>query len=163
MEMGTEILLARMKEYPEEFINTKNIALGLNDLRWDKVLREGREYLPKEDVEALEAGIKQLYIDRFNERVLKTLAGESEPEQTEGTIKYKAQGRYGQITPMSDPRALFGNPQADAHQEYMNEMARQQDLMNQMEMQQQRQMMNSKNQVNTGGMSSLKNFFSRGT
>jgi hypothetical protein len=163
MEMGTEILLARMKEYPEEFINVENRALGYDGLRWDRVLRDAREHLPKEDVDALDAGMRRLYIDRFNERVLKTLAGESEPEQTEGTITYKASGRYatGAIG-ASDPRALFGTPQADAHQEYMNEMARQQKLMNQMEMQQQRQMMNSKNQVNTGGMSSLKNFFSRG-
>jgi hypothetical protein len=94
--------------------------------------------------------MKQLYIDRFNERVLKTLAGESEPEQTEGTITYKASGRYatGAIG-TTDVRGLFGNP-VDAHEEYKKEMARQQNLMNQMEMEQQRQMMNSKN--STGGM-----------
>jgi hypothetical protein len=78
MEIGTEILLARMKDHPEEFINLRNMALGLSDLRWDRLLRDAKEHLPKEDTDALEAGIKQLYIDRFNERVLKTLAGESE-------------------------------------------------------------------------------------
>ena len=106
MEMGTEILLARMKEHPEEFINLKDRALGLNDLRWDRVLRDAKEHLPKEDTDALEAGIKQLYIDRFNERVLKTLAGESEPEQTEGTIKYKVSERYS--TGFTDSRVLLG-------------------------------------------------------
>ena len=135
--------MARMKEYPEEFINVNNIALGYDGLRWDRVLRDSRDHLPKEDVDALDAGIRQLYIDRFNERVLKTLAGESEPEQTKETITYKASGRYatGAIG-ASDPRGMFGTPQADAHQEYMNEMARQQNLMSQMEMQQQRHLMN---------------------
>ena len=107
MEMGTEILLARMKEYPEEFINLKDRAIGYDSLRWDAVMREGREYLPEEDRKALDAGMKQLYIDRFNERVLKTLAGESEPEQTEGTLKYKVSERYtGGFT---DPRGVFGS------------------------------------------------------
>jgi hypothetical protein len=126
MEMGTEILLARMKEYPEEFIND-NRAIH-DGLRWDRVLRDSRDHLPKEDIDALDAGIKQLYIDRFNERVLKTLAGESEPEQTEETITYKASGRYG----IPDPRALYGNP-VDAHEEYKKQMK-------QYEMEQQRQM-----------------------
>jgi hypothetical protein len=159
MEMGTEILLARMKDHPEEFINIDNRALRLDELRWDRVLRDAREHLPKEDVDALDAGMKQLYIDRFNERVLKTLAGESEPEQTEETIKYKAQGRYGQVTSIPDPRALFGSAPLNA--EGVAILQQDYDLQRQM-MEQQRQMMNSKNPVNTGGMSSSKNFFSRG-
>jgi hypothetical protein len=151
MEMGTEILLARMKEYPEEFINAENRALGYDGLRWDRVLRDAREHLPKEDVDALDAGMRRLYIDRFNERVLKTLAGESEPEQTEGTITYKAQGRYaaGAIG-TTDVRGLFGNP-VDAHEEYKKEMARQQNLMNQMEMESERSRNRAQN-TGVGGM-----------
>jgi len=148
MEMGTEILLARMKEYPEEFVNLDNRTLGYDGLRWDRVLRDAREHLPKEDVDALEAGMKQLYIDRFNERVLKTLAGESEPEQTEGTITYKAQGRYQ--TGTTDVRGLFGNP-VDAHEEYKKEMAIQQNLMNQMEMESERSRNRAQN-TGVGGM-----------
>jgi hypothetical protein len=122
MEMGTEILLARMKEYPGEFVNQEDKALGYDGLRWDRVMRDARDYLPKEDVEALDAGMKQLYVDRFNERVLKTLAGESEPEQTEGTITYKAQGRY--TTGMT-------NALADAHLEHNKQMVeRQRQMMN---------------------------------
>jgi len=140
MEMGTEILLARMKEHPEEFVNDNSVR-RLDGLRWDSVLRDAREHLPEEDVKALEAGMKQLYIDRFNERVLKVLAGESEPEQPEGTITYKTQGRYQ--TGVTDTRGLFGNP-VDAHEEYMKQK--------QYEMDQQRRMMNNAhNMANIGG------------
>ena len=141
MEMGTEILLARMKDHPEEFINIDNRALRLDELRWDRVLRDAREHLPKEDVEALEAGMKQLYIDRFNERVLKVLAGESEPEQPEGTITYKTKGRYTTGLPV------------DAHEEYMKQK--------QYEMDQMRRQMNNAQNTLGEGISSFKNFFGR--
>jgi hypothetical protein len=120
MEMGTEILLARMKEYPEEFINQENKALGYEGLRWDRVLRDAREHLPKEDVDALDAGMKRLYIDRFNEKVLKTLAGEAVYE-SEDTLTYKTQGRYT----MGMTNAL-----AEAHQSIRNQAVDQQRLMN---------------------------------
>ena len=121
MEMGTEILLARMKEYPEEFINVNDIALGYDGLRWDRVLRDARDHLPKEDIVALDAGIKQLYVDRFNERVLKVLAGESEQEESEGNMTYKTQGRYT----MGMTNAL-----ADAHLEHKKHIMEQQRQMN---------------------------------
>jgi hypothetical protein len=153
MEMGTEILLARMKEYPEEFINVNNIALGYDGLRWDRVLRDAREHLPKEDVDALDAGMKRLYVDRFNERVLKVLAGESEPEQTEGTITYKTQGRYQ--TGVIDSRGLYGNP-VDAHEEYMKQK--------QYEMDQQRRQMNSAQNTLSNGVSGMfGNIFGKGS
>jgi hypothetical protein len=162
METGTEILLARMKDHPEEFVND-NRALH-DELRWDRVLRDAREHLPKEDIDALDAGIKQLYVDRFNERVLKVLAGESEQEET---VKYKASGRYA--AGATDPRVLFGGAtvkaegsQVDAHREYMNEMARQQNLMNQMEMDQARRQMNSAQNTLGRGISSFGNIFKFG-
>jgi hypothetical protein len=152
MEMGTEILLARMKEYPEEFINQENKALGYEGLRWDRVLRDAREHLPKEDVDALDAGLKRLYIDRFNEKVLKTLAGEAVYE-SEDTLKYKVSGRYtGGVT---DVRGLFGNP-VDAHEEYMKQK--------QYEMEQQRRLMNSaQNTLSNGANGMFGNIFGKGS
>jgi len=153
MEMGTEILLARMKDHPEEFINLNDKEV-YNGLRWDRVLHESRDHLPEEDRKALDAGMKQLYIDRFNERVLKTLAGESEPEQTEETIKYKTQGRYA--TGFTDPRGLFGGAPVKAegvqisaqHQQLMAEQQR--------HMEQHRRMMNNAAQNSLGvGLSGM--------
>jgi hypothetical protein len=73
MQTGTEILLARMKEYPEEFDNDR-------PNRWMNIINEGKSFLPKEDVEALDEGYRQMQVDRFNERVLARLAGEDKSE-----------------------------------------------------------------------------------
>jgi hypothetical protein len=79
MQTGTEILLARMKEYPDEFFPDLNSY----DSRWGNIIDEARSCLPKEDIEALDEGYRQLRIDRFNERVLARLAGEDkQPEET---------------------------------------------------------------------------------
>jgi len=84
MQVGTEILLARMKEYPEEFLMEHDIP------RWERVMRDARNYLPEEDLKALDDGLRQIHIDKFNERVLKVLAGEDTLEKE--TVVYKAQG-----------------------------------------------------------------------
>jgi hypothetical protein len=100
METGTEIILQRMKDCPEEFVADR-AAIGMS--KWERIIGEARDYLPKEDIEALDAGYKQMKIDLFNEKVLKTLAGEVDVEQT---ITYKAKERYaGGFT---DARGLFG-------------------------------------------------------
>jgi hypothetical protein len=96
METGTQIILQRMIDCPEEF-------RGAQAHKWDRIMRDAKDYLPREDVEALDEGIRQVNIDLYNERVLKALAGESEVEEN---IKYKAEGRYG--GGFTDARGLFG-------------------------------------------------------
>jgi hypothetical protein len=157
METGTEILLARMKDHPEEFINIDNRALGYDGLRWDRVLRDAREHLPKEDVDALDAGIKRLYVDRFNERVLKVLAGESEQEET---VKYKASGRYS--TGVTDTRGLFGNVTVEHfEEEYQKQLEQYEAEQQRRMMDSQRRQMNSAQNTLGQGISSFKNFFGR--
>jgi hypothetical protein len=87
--------------------------------------------------------------------VLKVLAGESEPEQTEGTITYKTQGRYttGMTNAIADARSIYGGLPADAHEEYMKQK--------QYEMDQMRRQMNSAQNTLGQGISSFKNFFGR--
>ena len=98
METGTQIILQRMIDCPEEFPNE-----GEYHGKWTRIISEAKNILPTEDVEALDAAHKQLLIDRYNERVLKTLAGETEAQEN---IKYKAEGRYS--TGWTDPRAFGG-------------------------------------------------------
>ena len=98
METGTQIILQRMKDCPEEFMEG-TVHLG----KWEKVLLGYKDILPTEDIEALDAAHRQMRIDRFNELVLKTLAGETEAQEN---IKYKAEGRYS--TGWTDPRAFGG-------------------------------------------------------
>jgi hypothetical protein len=94
MQVGTEILLARMKEYPDEFY-------GSYGSRWGAIVDDARQYLPKEDVEALDEGYRQMQVDRFNERVLARLAGEEKEE----TLTYKASERYS--AGVTDPRVQY--------------------------------------------------------
>jgi hypothetical protein len=96
METGTQIILQRMKDFPEEFANDGEL-FG----RWERALTGYKDILPREDVEAIDAAYKQMRIDRFNEKVLKALAGE---EPKEETIRYKTSGRYA--GGFSDPRAF---------------------------------------------------------
>ena len=86
MQTGTEILLARMKEYPEEFTG------GLRGSRWMSLIDDAKAYLPGEDVTALADGLRQMRIDRFNERVLARLAGEDReaPEESKTAEEYNA-------------------------------------------------------------------------
>jgi len=115
METGTQIILQRMKDNPEEF-------RGAQAHKWDRIMRDAKDYLPREDVEALDEGIRQVNIDLYNERVLKALAGEEEPEFN---LIYKSKERYA--TGWTDPRA-FGavvksegqliNDHIDAHWQF---------------------------------------------
>ena len=101
METGTQIILQRMIDCPEEFPSE-----GEYHSKWGRLIQDARNYLPKEDIEALDAGYKQLLIDRYNERVLRTLAGESgNLEESYPTIKASKQYAIG----ATDPRGLFGN------------------------------------------------------
>ena len=77
MEIGTEILLKRIQDCPEEFAENDIHAVG----RWARVLYDAKECLPKEELDAIKKAIeatrKQYLLDKFNEQVLKTLAGEN--------------------------------------------------------------------------------------
>lgn len=93
MQIGTEILLARMKEYPDEFFSSPNNY----DSRWGNLIDDARNCLPKEDIEALDEGYRKMQIVRFNERVLARLAGEDEPRLTDtvaGPMTVNTSGRY---------------------------------------------------------------------
>lgn len=98
MQVGTQILIERMKTNPEEFIEG-----GLS--KWTKAI-DMSQCLPDEDRKALDDAYKQLRIDRFNEMVLKELAGEAEPEKEEW-LRYQAKERYAMG--MTDARGIFGS------------------------------------------------------
>ena len=102
METGTQILIERMKTHPEEFVEG-----GIS--KWGRVMARA-ECLPEEDKQALREANNRMRIDRFNEEVLKTLAGEVESE-VEETIRYQAKERYAKG--WTDPRA-FGQAQVKA-------------------------------------------------
>ena len=77
MEVGTEILLNRIKDCPEEFADNARLGYG----KWSSAIHAARECLPKEEVDAINKALDESYkrylLDKFNENVLRTLAGEN--------------------------------------------------------------------------------------
>ena len=99
MLTGLEILIARMKDHPDEFLMQR---------KWDELIENFAEHFTEEERTAYKDARMAMMRDLFNESVLKRLAGEeeSEPPPNINTTKYSAQGRYG--FGATDPRAIFG-------------------------------------------------------
>lgn len=110
MQTGTEILLARMAEYPEEFIEG-NIS------KWSHVMHMGNECLPDEDKAALKEAYTKAKIERFNGEVLATLAGEREPLGTVDNSVRDYKERYVLDKEAAIQKMLQQNPQMNAAQQ----------------------------------------------
>ena len=106
MLTGLEILIARMKDHPDEFVRQR---------KWDGLIEDFAGHFTEEEHTAYHDARREMMRDLFNEAVLKRLAGEeeSEPQPTTNTTKYSAQGRY--TFGAADSRAMYG--QAIAKQE----------------------------------------------
>ena len=101
MLTGLEILIARMKDHPDEFIK---------QYKWDELIEHYGEHFTKEELDAYKAARSEMMRDLFNEAVLKRLAGEEDDGKTQpSTAKIRMQGRYA--FGATDPRAMLG--QAD--------------------------------------------------
>jgi hypothetical protein len=106
MLSGLEIVLARIKEYPEELP------------KWADILADYLQYFNEEEVQAwLDIKI-QVGRERFNERVLKHLSGEDVREQVTGfqnevsrIVASKQHNAMKQsMMGYSDPQLLYGDP-----------------------------------------------------
>ena len=97
MLTGLEILIARMKDHPDEFLMRR---------KWDELINEFGEYFTEEELNAYKAARGEMMRDLFNEAVLKRLAGEEKSEPPPSTMKYSAQERYHQA--WTDPKAMYG-------------------------------------------------------
>lgn len=64
MLSGLEIVLERIKEYPEEWN------------KWASLVEDYAQHFTKEEVQAWQNAITQMSRERFNEKVLKRLSGE---------------------------------------------------------------------------------------
>ena len=94
METGTQILIDRMKSHPEEF------GEGYIS-KWGRVWAYAMEHLPDEDKQALKEANRLMRVEKFNEMVMTTLAGEPEEE----TFTVKADERYAMG--WTDPRTTL--------------------------------------------------------
>ena len=116
MLSGLEIVLERIKEYPEELP------------KWADILVDYLQYFTEEEVQAwLDIKI-QVGRERFNERVLKHLSGNDVQEQVTGfqnevsrIVAAKQQQIINKVNAgIYDPRGVYGNPiQSAAAQQAM--------------------------------------------
>ena len=112
MLTGLEILLARMKTNPEEFLSKDGVAYDgeMFGGKWSDLLDYAWRIANNDEREMITKARDEFYRDDFNERVFKRLAGE---ETKQKTMKINMSERYA--TGHSDPRggvfsALNPNP-----------------------------------------------------
>ena len=90
MLSGLEIVLERIKEYPEEI------------LKWSDLLGEYIQYFNEEEVQAWRNVQIQMGRERFNEKVLRRLAG-NEVQETVSAFQNEA------ARMVKDQRAMYNN------------------------------------------------------
>lgn len=95
---GMDLVLERMKMYPEEFVESR---------KWHEIIGRVIDVLDDDELKTLEAAARQAQRDWFKGAVLKTLAGQGE------TRNY------------AEPETFYGNSLADSivrHQRNKTEM-----------------------------------------
>ena len=83
MLTGLEILLARMKTNPEEFLKDNSVPYEgeLFGGKWNDLISYAWRIATEEERQMLEDARREFYRDDFNERVMKRLAGEEVKEE----------------------------------------------------------------------------------
>ena len=97
MLTGLEILIARMKDHPDEFLMQR---------KWDELINEFGGYFTEEELNAYKAARSEMMRDLFTEAVLKRLAGEEDDGKSR-IARYNT-SQLKQAFGTTDPRAMFG-------------------------------------------------------
>jgi hypothetical protein len=84
MLTGLEILLARMKTNPEEFLKDNHVPYEGESFggKWMDLIAYAWRIANEEERQMLEDARREFYRDDFNERVMKRLAGEEVKQET---------------------------------------------------------------------------------
>jgi hypothetical protein len=108
MLTGLEILLARMKTNPEEFLlegRTPHDGEVFGG-KWGDLIDYAWRIGTEDERGAIQEAREEFLHDDFNERVFKRLAGEEKQGEKEETMKVRMGARYS--ISQSDPRGLYG-------------------------------------------------------
>ena len=122
MLTGLEILLARMKTNPEEFLKDNHVPYEgeMFGGKWSDLLDYAWRVADDEERQVLDAARKEFYRDDFNERVMKRLAGEEQEQEEHPMQKFRIK------TPAQNAA------QALTHQQMMQQQQQQQQMQNAM-------------------------------
>jgi hypothetical protein len=116
MLTGLDILLARMKTNPEEFLKDNHVPYEgeMFGGKWSDLLDYAWRVANEEERQALEDARREFYRDDFNERVMKRLAGEETPVVAEKDLGLR----------MSQRKQMMNAQKMNAQQQQMqNSMA----------------------------------------
>lgn len=75
MNEGVQILLARMKTHPEEFVNGDKWRFVHESIKQERL-----SFLFPEEIDALDKGLKETYREKFTAMVLKRLTKDEQGE-----------------------------------------------------------------------------------
>jgi len=112
MLTGLEILLARMKTNPEEFLKAEGTVPYEGEMfggKWSDLLDYAWRIADKDERQALDDARKEFYRDDFNERVMKRLAGEEVKQETSPYIVKQGGTISSQAPHWTDPRMAMQN------------------------------------------------------
>lgn len=106
MLSGLEIILERIKEYPEEWN------------KWESLVNDYAQHFTQEEIQAWQSVKTQMARERFNEKVLKHLSGDfGVQEQVTGfqnevlrIVADKQRNTIKQSVGYFDPRLAYGDP-----------------------------------------------------
>lgn len=112
MLTGLEILLARMKTNPEEFLKDNNMPYEGESFggKWNDLISYAWRIATEEERQMLEDARREFYRDDFNERVMKRLAGEEvqqeiSPYIIKGVSSGTMTGQWVEVDPRAAMRA----------------------------------------------------------
>ena len=106
MLTGLDILIARMKTNPEEFLKDLPYEGESFGGKWSDLLEYAWRVADKDERDALDVARKEFYRDDFNERVMKRLAGEETPVVAEKDLGLRASGRKAAQQQMAQQQML---------------------------------------------------------
>ena len=107
MLTGLDILLARMKTNPKEFLTKDGTVPYDGEMfggKWSDLLDYAWRIANNDEREMITKARDEFYRDDFNERVMKRLAGEEKQGDKENIMKIKMGERYS--VGQSDPRVM---------------------------------------------------------
>lgn len=102
MNDGVKILLARMETHPEEFAYNPNEGAG----KWSKLLNLFRHALTKEEIDALDEGVRDIERTRFTELVMQELLDPHEPTNLQQLLDLKERRQASQLLPSSRQKVV---------------------------------------------------------
>ena len=110
MLTGLEILLARMKTNPEEFLKDNHVPYEGESFggKWNDLISYAWRIATEEERQMMEDARREFYRDDFNERVMKRLAGEETPVVAEKDLGLRASNRKAAQQQMLQNSVLQG-------------------------------------------------------